>query len=400
MSTFFDDAVRLELGSDEVLVAESYEVTLGVMTQPSAFSLKMGHIGVVADLMKRYPPRSPFRLSIANALQQTGWTDSVTADIGASETSVSIRGRDRLAPLLDGYVTSERSFADTTYRFMVEEALNEVGVSTLQLGEAVIVDYDSSADRMVKTGVPLDEIAPAFEGEESSFVGKDGKSVTTSTQKKVVTHIGERWFEFVRRQLDRAGLFLWCGADGRFIISRPNRKQKPAYRIVRSLDLRNDAMQIVSSTLTNDTTHRYSDVVIHGRTGAKKYGRVKISGSFEDPEMKAFGYKRSLVFKDGQMMSDAQAILLARRKIAESRRAGFQLSYKMAGHSTPTLDGKGRAVWSPDTLVDVYDEILGIDEPMYIESVTHASSPERTSTVRLMRPKDLVFGLDDGDGSA
>jgi hypothetical protein len=67
----------------------------------------------------------------------------------------------------------------------------------------------------------------------------------------------------------------------------------------------------------------------------------------------------------------------------------------MSGHSTPSLVGGGRAVWAPDTIVEVNDELLGITGTFWVAQVTHMRNPKSTSLIELMRLGDLVFGTDE-----
>ena len=384
-----DDRVRLELDGKEVLIAETYEVTAGVLSQPAAFSLRLGHGDVAAKIIRNFPPKTPFKLFIGDAVQQSGETDGFVAEGSAGATGVTIRGRDALAPLHDGFVDAEKSFKDATYTSLVGAALKAVGITT---GELVV---SARADRQIKAGVKIVELAPPRTVDE--IIADAGKSDTgASFQVVLQSKLGERWYEFVRRHIDRAGLFLWAGVKGDFILSQPNAQQKPAYRIVRQRGKSNNAVNVVSAEFQNETTHRYSEIIIYGRGGGRKFGRTKSKGKFTDDEMIALGYKRPLVLRDANVQSVLQAQFLARRKLAEAKRQGFALTYKLAGHSTPTIDGKDRAVWSPDTIVEVEDDEFAIKDLFYIENVVHRRAPETTTTIRLMRPDDLIFGGPDG----
>ena len=58
----------------------------------------------------------------------------------------------------------------------------------------------------------------------------------------------------------------------------------------------------------------------------------------------------------------------------------------------PALSTAGvRAVWTPNTVVDVQDEEFGLFGPWYLSSVTMRRGPETTTELTLMRPEDCVF---------
>jgi prophage tail gpP-like protein len=199
--------------------------------------------------------------------------------------------------------------------------------------------------------------------------------------------------------LDRAGLFLWAAADGTFVLDTPNGAQDPSYRLVRQRDDKPGASNVKSYHYSRDATHRHSEVVVYGKGGGRKQGRAKSKGGFEDEEMIALGYKQQLVLRDPKCENAAQALFLAKRRIAEERRQGIRLEYTIAGHTLPAFSkdddngGASRfAVVTPDTVVQVDDHELGIHGPWYIERVRRTRSPHTETTLGLMRPEDLVFG--------
>lgn len=401
-----DDRVRLELGGTEVLISESYDVQAGILSQPAAFSVRLGHGGVAAELMRKFPPKTPFKLRIGEVDQYTGETDGYRAEGSAGATEVSIRGRDSLAPLWDAYVQNEKSYLHSTFSNLVRSALEELQLDPSRLKTS------ARADRQIRAGVPLVELAPPRTVDEIvADVQRPAATVTgprqTNYASSIQTKLGERWYDFIRRYLDRAGLFLWSGADGSYILSQPNANLKPAYRIVRQRGKNVNAVNVESAEFVNETTHRHSSVTVYGRGGGKKKGRGKSRGSAIDDEMfNGFrrsaeaaggpderGYHRPLVVRDANCGSLAQAEFLALRKLAEERRAGWSLVYKLTGHTTPSISGRERAVWTFDTLVEVDDEEFGIQGIFYIENVAyHRGSDGTSTTIRLMRTSDLIFG--------
>ena len=80
--------------------------------------------------------------------------------------------------------------------------------------------------------------------------------------------------------------------------------------------------------------------------------------------------------------------------MAESRRAGFNLTYTVAGHTFPTLGTGERGVWTPDTVVDVDDDEFGLYGSFYVEQVGFRRQPQTTTELTLLRPADLVFAED------
>lgn len=394
------DTLSLVLNGDKVLISESWEHTEGILSQPCSWSIRLGWGDIAAGLLKKYPKRTPFALFVGSTLQATGRTDghgAEQADGGATE--VTIKGRDALAPLQDTYVRAQVSVAVSTYADLVRFALKKVG-----LGDAPLA-VDNAANRKIKTGVPVTSLLPHRTVQQiidDAGLGPPNAGVVNTTP---VAKLNETWHQFLRRYLDRAGLMLWASADGGFVLSAPNGSQPPTYTLVRSADrfLSDKNANVVGCAFSDDATHRHTEAVIYGKGGGKAIGRVKAKGGFKDDEMIAAGYgDQPIVYRDVHVHTIAEASYFARRKLAEERRGGYRLEYRIAGLTLPYAGGSGeqRAVVVPDTVVDVQDEELGISGPYYVETVIRRRSPETTTTVRLMRPEDLVFGGPDGDSPA
>ena len=369
-----DDFIRLSLGGSEVKIAESYDITSSYLSQPSQFSLRLGSADIAADIINAARPNTRFQLQVGKYPQMTGTVDGFDVDSSHSGTTVAIHGRDVSAPLHDAYVDAETSFTDATYLALTAKVLKRAGITANVYG-----DNDSNRQIMTSTTVRT--------------AGKPSTGGQVSHQ--VHAKLGERWLHFLRRHLDRAGLFITATAEGDFVLSRPNSKQPALARIVRKRGQPSEASNVTRARWRVDTSHRYSEVQIYSRAGGKKFGRGKFLSGFDDPAMAAYGITRPLVLRDKQCTNATEAEFMARRYIAQAGREGVRLEYTLRGHSAPSLiSGGGRAVWAIDTMVEVDDDELGIHEPYWVESV-HFNRPPTTTTISLVRVADLVFGADE-----
>jgi prophage tail gpP-like protein len=388
-----DDRVRITLGEEtNVDICESYDVYVSVLTQPASFSLTLGLSDGLIDILSKYKPNVPFKLHIGDVLQQSGRIDgrSVTSN-ARSGTKVSINGRDNLSALHDTYIDAEKSYLDATYAGLTRQMLAEVGLSKYPLHTS------NQANRKIMTGVPVrvmsepDQTVTTEDIVETVIASADNR--TTTIHRTVRARLGFRRYDFLRKELDRVGLFLWCSAKGEFVLSQPNAKQAPSYKIFRKIGL---GSNVIDAEFTDDSVPRYSECLVIGRGGGKKKGRAKALGRAVDPEMQQLGFDRALTVRDSKAIDHRTADTIALRKLAEGRRRGWRLKYTMAGHSTPSLVGGGRAVWAPDTVVDVDDELFGIKGQYWISDVHHHRSMGGSrSTLTLMRMNDLIFGTDD-----
>lgn len=426
--SFADDKVTLTLNGESILLATSFSIKQSVLQQPGTFEIRLGRGSVnpdprlgptVKDLIAKYPPNTPFELRINNCLRMTGRTDGYRANAaGGAATELTIFGRDTLAPLHDAHIYKEMSFNDATYSSLVKAVLEEVGLDPTKLSTS-----GANADRKLKSGVPVRELLPvriideilAGKFEDGSGIGGSNGSGGTTTSGAAAsvlqTKAGDRWMDYLRKQLDRAGLFLWAGGDGTIILSTPHAELGPIYRITRRRGQQRNEVNVIHADLMNDTRPRYAFGVVYGRGGGRNKGRTKSIGDAIDNEMlEVYGFgknskgepthSRALVIRDTHCQNAAQASFLAQRKLAEGRRHGWQLVYTMAGLSTPALGG-GRAVWTPDTVVQVQDEEFGINSNFWIESVEFGRHPQSYTTIRLMRATDVIFGTAEfGGGGA
>lgn len=384
------DRVVLKLKGEELRIVESYDVQMAVMTQPSRFTVRLGHGGTVKELLRRYPPGSPFELFVrprekASDLPQFSGFLTRRGASGQNAT-VLFGGMDGLQRLHLAEAKADKSFAGRTYFQLVEDVLNDAGVPDWTLFEG------STNEASLRTGTKLKN---RVSFRETGFKTRVKKAVVHPP----LIRAGERYFAFLKRYLDRAGLFLYAIADTVFVLMAPNPDQAPLYRIVnrRGAPRADEPGNVLEMNFDDDVTERPSEIVVYGRNGGRRAGRGKSQGQYLDDEMTDLGIFRSVTVIDASVSSPAEAAFFARRNMAEARRAGWALSYTVAGHTTPALDGSRHLAWSIDTMVDLDDEELGLSGPHYIESVTFSSDGEKsTTTLRVMRPGDLVFGHEEG----
>lgn len=404
MAAVNEEVVRLLLDGVEAPIALDYEVHAGVLEIPAAFSMTIGHAGLTAELAHRFPPYTPFELRVGDTTVQVGDTDGL-ALAGSAGSAIRISGRDPTKWLVDTQIRAERTFAEKTFFQLTELALLEVGLDTS------VIALDNIANRKAITGVQrIEELGPTTTtGAETDAGTAGGTAQQRTVYRTIKAEIGTTWWDFLAAQYRRAGLFLWSDVAGSFVLSRP-KPTSPIYRIARRRTGQNgpgDVTVVGMPDWSHDTTKRYSECEVIGRAGGGKGGRGRVSARHFDADMvallnadpadRADGGKRQkpLIIKDDKVRTKEQAAFLARRKVAESRRNGWKLSYTVAGHTAPSLRGGGRAIWQPDTCVEVIDDELGIEGPMYVESVVYRRTPETTTTVNLLRVEDLVFAEED-----
>ncbi len=396
-----DDGVKIRLGGDYVGITESYSFESSVLRQPSAFSMRLSAGHGTKELLAKYPPGPQTRVAlyIGPYRQFTGELDAPNASGDANATRLQLKGRDQMARLHDQDIPGERSFSNATYEELFKAALEDCGQGHK------IVEISNAANRRVRAG------ARVTVGSEPVKVDEVKTSATaTGFRNIVLAKLGETWLQFLERQFQKIGLFPWADSNGNFVLSRPNGDQDPLFHFYRRRN--NDpaipdantksgksqqTANVKSFEYVNDTTRRFSEVVIFARNGGRKKGHNHTNGKFEDVEMKALGFNRRRVYRDVDVTNAEEATFYARCKIAETNRACVKLVYVISGHTAPTIaDPTKRAVVVPDTVARIDDDELGIHDNWYIEAVEYRSPPRET-VVTMMRIQDLLFGEEQAD---
>ncbi len=401
-----EDRFRLIVDGQEIALAKSYTVNASVFTVPAVFSMVVGHNGLLASLLNAYCEETPFELFVNDVRVMQGEIDDLSA-VGNDETSLKVSGRDRLARLSKSEMHSDRTFTECTFTDLTEAALKEVG-----LGDVSLVS-SNLANRKAITGKYKAEqiVSPAQESTDTELE-QTIKKRTSTVHKSLIIESGSTWWDFLQPQYQRGGLFLWADSFGGFVLGQPNGKQAPSYRILRRSTGKGESGDVTilgQPEFHRSTRGRYSEFHVSGRKGSGVNGRDFAFSKQIDPEMVALlnpeqadradgGRRKEIkVYVDNKCKTPEQSAFLALRKMAESRRNAFTLNYTVSGHTVDALSGGGRLVWQPDTTVHVIDEVLGIDEPMYVDDVTYdrAVNAKSMCKISLMRCEDLLFGEED-----
>jgi len=378
-----DDTVQLIIDGKATAICESYEIKVAVMTQPAAFSLRLGWSDVAKTLLDICRPGLGFQLKINDVLIQSGIIDSRGVP-GGNSTVVEIKGRDYMRKLMNCHTEEDISFTEKTYYDITRRVMNLVGLDHHELVAG------NGANRIAVTKAAVAAV-PAEEQVRVIETGLPSTGGSKMEYKWLKAKVGQRWYDWLQEQYRLAGLFLWCAGDGKFILSTPGFLTEPSYVAVRQRGVDRNAVNVLRHSFKDDTTNRHAQYIVYGRFGRGKGGRNRIRGEYVDPEMVNYGFSDVITYHDDHISTTAQAEYLARRYASEERRSGWELSYTFEGHHTPALIGTGSAVWGPDTVAKVQDDELGITGPHYLESTTFSMNPQKETTVELIRPADLLY---------
>lgn len=419
-----DDRARITINGADVHIFQQYEVRCSMFSPPASFGCRIGSGETTKEITNRFQPNLPYQLRIGPVLQHSGRLDGYAPEGSQGATEVDLRGRDAMSRVMSPYVTADRSFGNATYIELVEKVLAACGLS-----DATIF-YSNAANRLAVAGAlggtpatiktdPAKALSSAAAGQFQAGISQAAAAATIqiavnaekvegskgkSSAKPLQAKVGQRWWDFLFKELSRAGFFLFAGSDvDTFILTQPDPNQSALYQLVRQRNAPRDEnrVNVISARHQNETAGRFSHYIVHGRGGhgTHKAALAAIGGDYVDQEMVDWGFNRPWCHADPQANNDKRAGFLARRKAAEDRRQGWHLTYTVKGHTAPLLGAESsgeRVIWTPDTVVKVYDDELGLYDFYWLESVAYRGSMSGTTTeLTLLRAQDLVFGEPD-----
>ena len=395
-------------GGKVVRVAEAWDWTSAVLEQPSHFSIQLGSGQTAAQILRSFTKGTKCELYINDCLQATGRLDGREAQGDAeSGTSVTLHGRDVLSKVYDSHVDAVHTFpSTTTYASLTWSVLRHLNL--VQGGAEVDpaqLAVSNDANRQTRYGNKVKKITgigPTINANQI-VSATDASGETSTVSHEIQCNIGERWLSFLRRYLDPAGLSLWAAANGTFVLSAPNAQQDPAYHLIRRQQTDRTLGNVKWFHLVDDATHQHTYVHVFGKGFGKKAGRVTSQGTapnlellnpINDPtwyQANAQGFGANVItYRELNCFTNEQCQNFAWRKMAEERRNGFQLHYRVAGHTLPIYGSSGQAVIVEDTVVRVDDEELDIHGNFYVDTVLRQRHPHTETTIRLCRQSDMV----------
>lgn len=437
-----EDTIDLLINGKEILTAKSYEVTRAFFQVPDTFSMVIGSGKTSLDLMRQVPPGSLFALRINGVVQFVGYTDGFER-LGGGATEVTVSGRDALAQLVRAQIENDRSFNNITLEGLAQEAIKGAGILESTLF------FDAAAQRAAVTGTPQVTEEKTSKTIVSSAVGgglqppelrlvstgeqegtpfaydlvpvRSGVTTVETTQTKVTKRVtgfkadkpikwdaGESYLTALKKDCDRAGVFLRAGTDpdgldpNVFLLSAPDGDQAAKFWLLntRREDVPDNAVLVLPPQIRYVMTGRHSKYVVHGQAGGGKDGRRPIEGVYHDNEAEeGLPLPATRVIKDPNCKSIHQANYRARKECAAERRANRSFVYVIPHrHTMPLIENPAqRGIIAPDTVVHVRDDEFGINGPMWVERVKFSKSVTggTFTEVTLLDPGDLIFGDDE-----
>lgn len=351
--------VTLQIAGHRIERLPSYSVEADLYTADDAFSLEVAAPEIEIKRGQKC------ELYVNDTLELTGIIDkrSRKCDKNGSLT-IRIEGRDLMGLLVDSYC---------------EEFVTVQGKKLSEL-----------AAMLLKTVPFINRKQIQY---QENIVGKlKGKKKAVDTpligymdtpQKISQIEPGMTKFEVLRTYSASRGLMFFALPDGTLVFGRPKAKGEPMFTLTcTKIGVGNNVLE---GEEIDDISKRYSRVTVLGQQqGQEDFGmdahKITTKGVVEDKE---FPFYKPFVTRDN---NDSQSPALhARFLVEQQRHQGYQLHYKVQGHSQ---NGKN---WQINELCQVHDTVLGVDGVFLIYGRTFERSKTDGTTTRLkLGPPGLV----------
>lgn len=377
--------VRLQGRQEDRVNLKSYSIDSSFMTATDGFEFALWE----EDRSRLYGLETePVELILDGASQVLGRID--VTEMGGDGSAVTCRGRDYIADLTECNVDPTVKLKQgMTLAAALKLVFAPVGVTT-------VVDDADVAIRDVRTGV--------------SVKGKAKPTFQALQLEDLKPNPGEGCFEFASRLVARHGCTIQPGTTrSEIVLTAPDYAQDPLYELRRTDDVNaSGGNTILSATVTRDYSKFPTYVAFDAKhtTGGDKpkalrqdydtialaksiggelgenVGRYSVTGRRLPTDTTALtGGKlyRLLYFKDDASRNKAQLTRAAMRALSERLKDTLEYRVTVRGFSDPTSG----ALWAVNTIVRISDAVLGVNEPLWIESRRFAFSPTAGATTEL-----------------
>jgi len=412
---------------------ESYDFTSDFLTPADSFSFHFGtdEEGVTPELQESLKLGAEIQLKIEGNVLATGHIDDIefNADRG-SGTMVSIHGRDKLGQALD-------AVADPTFKLpnggtlaeLIKQQFSPFGWSS---DDDFEIDNEANRDaKKGKRGIKIKSSSSSSSSKKKHKKKKGGKGNKRLEdfilhQTKPYNH--ESVFHFCSRVAQRHGLWIWASADGsQLIVSTPDYNQEPAFLLHRGRDGKGN---ILSGGVHYNLSEQPSIIIADGFSvgGGGEFGHGRIKAHIVNPTLAdlhktqidallakhkgtvknilnqaAYPYPidpslpfRPMFLHDDESKTQEQLNAFVKREMSLMYRKALTARYVVEGHGQ--TDGDAFVAWTPDTVVNVDDEISGMFEQLYVLGVGYHKSrgSGTTTSLDLVRLYSIDFDAASG----
>jgi prophage tail gpP-like protein len=333
--------LSLKLGSQEFFGWQEINLKTGMRQLSGTFNLKVSDKWPGDIPARQIKKGAKVQARIDGETVMTGWVEGVPKAHDPRSHSITIKGRDVTADLIDCSAgTHKNEFKDQ---------------SLTQISKALCEPYN----------IPV---------RAETDVGE--KFPSESVQ------IGETVHDMIKRLCRQRGVMAITDGKGGLVLTRAGRVHSGAQLIL--------GENILSGSSTEDTKDRYSEYIVKGQQRSTFYISPEQAAGpkaiVKDPAVTRF---RPLILIAEAQSDDGR--LVKRAKFERNTRAGASTSATIKTNGWQTSAGKA---WRPNTLVTVRDELLDLNGDYLITDTNFQKGEEGTTTELTIAPPETFELID------
>jgi prophage tail gpP-like protein len=345
---------RYQIDSDFLVPSDAFSVTLGLSDGVFPATLTRG---------------APVRVRIGDEVVLSGRLDALRRRVSRQDLSLTLSGRDGAAVLVDC-----ASPVFTSRQLSLEQVIAQV---VRPLG---VTDIRLQAESSLRAD-------------------------------KITVEPGERAWDTLSRAAAARGLWPWFTPDGTLVIGGPDYTTPPVATLVLNRDGRGN--NVLDLTETVSVNGCFSELTVlgqghaHGRpreeeddmplardaapdddvivwyTGTQEQGQHGLRATVRDPTVP---YYRPQIVTEGDADNQQQVDWHAKKKMADARLSGYDLTAVVRGHRT--ADG---VLWTPGQRIRVRSEPHGIDAIFFLTGRAFSGGRPDTTLTTLRLKEDGIW---------
>jgi len=340
------DNIELRVNDTVIRNWLSYTVEADIYTADDAFSLDLANPEAEVTAGHRC------ELYVNGILELTGIVDRVSRNYDKSGMKLRVEGRDLMGLVVDSYCEEFVTVQGTTVKALAERLLKKVPF----IDRKKIVYQEDFSGSLKKRG--------------KGSSGDSPISLVDVPHNFSQIEPGMTVFEVLKQYSSSRGIMFFVMPDGTVVFGKPKAKGEPLYAIVCTRDGREN--NVLEGEMLRDISRRYSKITVMGQQQGTDIFSAETVNTKTTVTDRDFPFYKPMVVQDNN--DGKSPALHAKMLLEKARHEGFELRYRVPGHS------QGGTNWTINELCSVKDEVLGIEETYLIYGRTFELSRQGAYT--------------------
>lgn len=339
--------------------------------------LKVGVDETRFGLVRRLRRGSQFQVQVNGAPQISGFLDSVSIDSSHGGTMVEVTGRDILSPVVDSHIDRRLSVPKgTSLRDLAKLVFHDQFALPVIFGGGTVVLGDTDAAAIAARNKAV--------GQTVAARPKAKRKKPTDPMKETRPRPNEGGFQYFSRFAHRVGYHAWAQPDGQgVVLGAPCYDQDAIGELVNLRGGDGGGNTIERSSFRSDNTAVPSHVYVYGKSSKPGDKSVPIGYAVNENAP----YFKPFYVTDDESDDKDHADAYARFLLGKALRQAAVYQVTVRGFSDPRTG----AVYNVDTVLNVTDEVCGVEGPMWVERRVFRKSRAGTFTDLTLIPADSLL---------